>query len=109
MAGEPQPTYYVVFAESTFSSWEDVRRQAGAALQQHLAQSRRLHEEGKVLMSGVFLDHPGEPVTTMAVLTSREDAEAYMRDDPFVAQGMVRRWYVREWANMFYTPPPGNR
>lgn len=109
MAPPAQPTYFVVFAETTFTSWEDVQQQAGAALRQHVAQSQRLHEEGKLLMSGVFLDHPGEPVTSMGVLVSREDAEAYMRGDPFVAQGKVRRWYVREWANMFYMPPAKDR
>ena len=27
-----------------------------------------------------------------------------MRSDPFVLNGQVKRWYIREWANMFYVP-----
>lgn len=34
---------------------------------------------------------------SMAVFTTREAAEAFARDDPFVVNGVVRRWYIREW------------
>ena len=42
-----------------------------------------------------------EPLSTMAVLTSREAAEEYITGDPFVIKGMVNNCYIREWANMF--------
>lgn len=99
-----QPKYYAVFAETVFTSWAEVQARAAEEMAQHIARSKQLHAAGTVLMAGAFLDRPEEPVTTMAVLVSREDADAYMRGDPFVLNGMVRRWYVREWANMFYTP-----
>ncbi len=51
-------------------------------------------------MAGAFLDRPEEPVTTMAVFTSREAAEEYAKGDPFVLNGMVTQWYVREWASI---------
>ena len=37
----------------------------------------------------------------MGVLTSPEAAEEYIKGDPFYLNGMVRSWYIREWANMF--------
>jgi uncharacterized protein YciI len=40
----------------------------------------------------------------MAVFTSREAAEAFVKDDPFVVNGVVRGWYIREWNEMFSTP-----
>ena len=52
-------------------------------------------------MSGAFIDKKDEPLSTMAVLTSREAAEEYITGDPFVIKGMVSNWYIREWANMF--------
>ena len=52
-------------------------------------------------MSGAFIEKHDEPLSTMAVLTSREDAEEYIKGDPFVIKGMVSNWYIREWANMF--------
>jgi uncharacterized protein YciI len=33
----------------------------------------------------------------MAVFTSREAAEEFARHDPFVVNGVVRSWEVREW------------
>ena len=37
----------------------------------------------------------------MAVLTTREAAEEYARGAPFVLNGMVSTWSIREWANIF--------
>jgi uncharacterized protein len=37
----------------------------------------------------------------MAVFASREAAEEFARDDPFVVNGVVRDWYIREWDEAF--------
>ena len=34
---------------------------------------------------------------SMAVFTTREAAEEFATGDPFVLNGVVRNWYVREW------------
>ena len=34
-------------------------------------------------------------------VTSREAAEDYARNDPFVRAGEVASWTIREWANIF--------
>jgi uncharacterized protein YciI len=104
MDSAPQPKYYVAFAETIFNSWAEVQQQAAQEVTEHLARSKQLHADGTLLMAGVFLDRPEEPVMTMAVLVSREAAEEYLRSDPFVLKGQVKRWYIREWANMFYAP-----
>ena len=33
----------------------------------------------------------------MSVFRTREAAEAFARDDPFVTNGLVTRWTVHEW------------
>jgi uncharacterized protein len=33
----------------------------------------------------------------MAVFASREAAEEFVRDDPFVNEGVVKTWTMREW------------
>jgi hypothetical protein len=43
----------------------------------------------------------GGPLGTMAVTTSREATEEYVRGDPFFLNGKMTGWYTREWANMF--------
>jgi uncharacterized protein YciI len=95
-----QDRYYVVQMTTRFTSLEDVRNEAADTMAAHLARSQQLHQQGILLMAGAFLDDPGEPVQTMGVLISREAAEDYARNDPFVAAGQVQAWVVREWANM---------
>jgi hypothetical protein len=52
-------------------------------------------------MAGAFLNNQEEPLSTMAIHATREAAEEYAKGDPFVLKGMVSKWYIREWANMF--------
>jgi uncharacterized protein YciI len=33
----------------------------------------------------------------MAVFSTREAAEEFANGDPFVVNGLVSNWYVREW------------
>jgi uncharacterized protein YciI len=37
----------------------------------------------------------------MAVFTSREAAESFAEGDPFVLNGVVRDWQIREWDEVF--------
>jgi uncharacterized protein YciI len=99
---EKLPTrYYAVFMTLKYSSIAEAQAKAPDDLATHIARSRQLHQEGKVLMAGAFLDRPEEPVGTMVVCSSRESAEEFAQGDPFVIKGMVSQWTIREWANMF--------
>jgi len=46
-------------------------------------------------MVGTFADPIEEGA--MAVFRTREAAEEFVADDPFVTSGAVGRWYLREW------------
>jgi uncharacterized protein YciI len=92
--------YFVAFLQTRYSSLDQVRAEAPDHLAAHVARSKQWHNEGELLMAGAFLDRPEEPVSTMAVLNSREAAEEYVAGDPFVANGMVGDWQIRPWANM---------
>ena len=96
-----QRVYYVVTAETLYTSFEEARANAPNLIAAHIARSKELHARGTLLMSGAFLDKPQEPLRTMAIHTSYEAAEEYITGDPFVLNGMVRTWSIREWANMF--------
>ncbi len=95
-----QPTYFVTLFTTAFSSMDDIRREAPEALQRHLERTRRLHAEGAVLMAGAFTEPKGGPISTMAVLVSREAAEDFVRGDPFVQLGKIAHHEIREWSNM---------
>ena len=96
-----QAVYYVVMVETRYTSFEEAIEKASDLLAAHKARSAELHNQGMILMAGAFLDKQGEPLSTMAVCATREAAEEYIRGDPFVLNGMVNKWYIREWANMF--------
>lgn len=95
-----QSTYFVLFLTTAYRSLDEVRASAPEVLAAHIARSQQAHAEGTLLMAGAFLDRPDEPVSTMAVLTTREAAEAYAKGDPFVERGMVRSYEIRPWANI---------
>ena len=98
---EQQDMYYVVFFETFYDSFEDAMSKAPDVIAAHTARSKELHAQGTLLMSGAFLNRAEEPLSTMAICATPEAAEEYARGDPFVLNGMVSRWYIRKWANMF--------
>lgn len=95
------PEFFVVFMTTRFSSFADVQREAPEQLAEHIRTSKQLHAEGRLLMAGAFLDRPDEPLRTMGVLRTRDDAQRYAENDPFVRAGLVEEWYIRQWANIF--------
>ncbi len=92
--------YYVAFFVTSCKSMEEVKSRHGATVAAHLARSNELHKQGTLLMAGAFLDNPEEPVSTMGIFPTREAAEEYAKGDPFVLNGLVTKWHIREWANI---------
>lgn len=97
---QKQPIYYVVFFDIDYRSVSEAISQAPEAIAAHKKRSQEWHEHGKLVMAGAFRDTPESHLQTMGVLTSREAAEAFANGDPFVVNGKVIRWYIREWNNM---------
>ena len=92
--------YYVLFCVTSFNSIDEVKAQASDDLAAHIARSKEQYAKGKVLMAGAFLDAPDQPLTTMGLFSSKQDAEEYAAGDPFILKGRVTSWYIREWANI---------
>jgi uncharacterized protein len=96
-----QARYYVVFFETGYASFEDALARAPQVIAEHRARSSEWYKRGMLLMAGAFLSNGQEPLSTMAICATREAAEEYARGDPFVLNGMVSKWSIREWANLF--------
>jgi uncharacterized protein YciI len=88
---------YVLFYESG----DDVAARAPEVFPAHRARIDEFHGQGTLLLVGPFGDPQNEG--SMSVFTTREAAEAFAAGDPFVTNGLVRRWYVRDW-NEVLTP-----
>ncbi|MGD6805854.1 MAG: YciI family protein [Candidatus Bathyarchaeia archaeon] len=95
-----QPRFYVAFFITKFKSLDEVKAKFPEAITMHIQRTREFYKRGIILMAGAFADHPEEPVTTMAVLISRETAEEFVKGDPFVLNGMIEKCYIREWNNL---------
>ena len=82
---------YVLFYESA----DDVRSKAPLFFRAHVARWKEFQNEGTLLMIGTFANAQEEG--SMAIFTTRDAAEAFAKSDPFVLNGVVRRWSIREW------------
>jgi len=96
-----QSVYYVVTVALKYPSFADAQAEAADKIAAHVKRSKALREQGSLLMAGAFMDKTDTPLSTMAVLTSREAAEDYIKEDPFYLSGKMETWTIREWANMF--------
>ncbi len=63
----------------------------------HLAHARAAVERGDLLAGGGY----GDPLDGSVLLFKGQDrsvAEAFARADPYVTEGVVSTWRVREWT-----------
>jgi uncharacterized protein len=88
---------YVLFYESA----DNVRVKAPPYFPAHKARYEEFHARGDLLMLGTFADPQREG--SMAVFTTREAAEEFASGDPFVLNGVIRSWSVRDWNEVLAT------
>lgn len=84
-------TKYVLLYESA----DDVASKAPAHFPAHGERLKEFHGNGSLLMVGTFADPQADG--SMAIFATREAAEEFVREDPFVLNGVVRDWRVLEW------------
>jgi uncharacterized protein YciI len=65
----------------------------------HLKHAWDAFERGELIVAGALAD----PVDGAVLMFRGEDksvAERFARDDPYVTNGLVARWNVREWTTV---------
>lgn len=82
---------YVLF----YDAGDDIASMAPRHFPAHQKWFESFHERGTLLMIGTFGNPQNEGA--MAVFTTRRAAEEFAADDPFVTNGVVARWHIREW------------
>ena len=87
---------YVLFYDSA----PDVRQTAPRYFADHRARWATFAERGSLLLIGPFTDGSG----AMGVFATRADAEEFAAGDPFVLNGVVTGWSIREWNEVLYQP-----
>jgi uncharacterized protein YciI len=85
--------YYVLHYELAADYLE--RRPAFRA--EHLELAGKAHQRGELLLAGAYADPPDG-----AALVFRAADDSAVRDfvagDPYVREGLVTRWTIREWT-----------
>ena len=63
----------------------------------HLDTAKRFSEEGDIVLGGAYAD----PVDgALIVFNSREAADRFVEEDPYVQNGIVTNHDVREWTTV---------
>lgn len=78
----------VVIGESSGATMEQIM----AVYPRHKAVVDAFVARGDVIGIGPFADRGN-----LAIFRSREAAEAFVRQDPFALEGLVKRYTIRDW------------
>jgi uncharacterized protein len=80
---------------------------------EHLRLAGKAHDRGDIVLAGALV----EPVDTALIIfhcAEKSVAEDFARRDPYVVNGLVKKWTVRPWNVVVgqtseITSPPGSR
>jgi uncharacterized protein YciI len=65
----------------------------------HLEKAWAASGRGELVLAGALAD-PVDRALLLFRSDSRHVAEDFARADPYVTNGLVRKWYVREWTTV---------
>src|SRR5215831_4016591 len=65
----------------------------------HLEKAWKASERGELVLAGAFAN-PVNGAVLLFKSDSPDVAEKFAREDPYVTNGAVTRWYVREWTTV---------
>ena len=87
--------HYLLFYELT----DDYFEKRAAFRSAHLEKAWAASERGELVLAGA-LANPTDGAVLLFTGDSSAVAENFARADPYVAQGLVRKWRVREWTTV---------
>jgi uncharacterized protein YciI len=70
----------------------------------HLSHARAAHERGELILAGA-LANPVDGAVLLFRGSSPAVAEEFARADPYVRNGLVTTWRVREWTTVVGDDP----
>ena len=76
---------------------DDYLPRRGAFRQEHLSLAAAAHERGEIALAGAFAE-PTDRALLIFRGADRSVAEEFARKDPYVLNGLVKRWEVRPWT-----------
>jgi uncharacterized protein len=84
--------YFALFYDTV----PDYLERRAAYRAEHLALARQARSEGRLILAGAF--NPPDGALLVFRAESAAEVEEFARRDPYVQNGLVRAWRVREWT-----------
>jgi uncharacterized protein len=83
---------------------DDYLERRAALRDAHLRHARAAHARGELLLGGALAD-PVDGAVLLFRGSSPEVARAFAEADPYVREGLVTGWRVREWTTVVGDDP----
>ena len=77
----------------------DYMERRGNFRRAHLDHAQRAVDAGSLVLAGA-LANPADQAVSLFQSVSPAAAEAFAKDDPYVLNGLVKGWHVREWTTV---------
>lgn len=87
--------HYLLFYEAA----EDYTERRGPFRDEHLRKAWAASDRGELVLGGALAD-PIDGALLLFKGDTPEVAERFARTDPYVTNGVIKRWYVREWKTV---------
>ena len=82
-----------------YTTADDYLERRGEFRSDHLRLAWEYQERGDLMLAGALADPPDGAVLLFQGDTSAA-AEEFAGRDPYVANGLITRWHVREWTTV---------
>jgi hypothetical protein len=76
---------------------EDYIPRRAAYREEHLRLAREAHLRGELVMGGALAD-PADQALLVFRLKDASAVEAFIHNDPYVKNGLIKRWEIRPWT-----------
>jgi uncharacterized protein YciI len=87
--------HYLLFYEYT----SDYLERRGAYREEHLRLAWAAHERGELVLGGAYAD-PADGAVLLFNCDSPAVPEAFVAADPYVRNGLVKRYWIRPWTTV---------
>lgn len=85
--------YYALF----YALVDDYMARRAMFREEHLRLARAAHERGELMLAGA-LHEPTDRALLVFRVADRAVIEEFVRNDPYVVNGLVTSWEIRPWA-----------
>ena len=64
--------------------------------EEHLALAQRFVADGKLILGGAYAE-PADGAAIVFKFETKADVLFFVENDPYVKNGLVTQWHIREW------------